>query len=36
MWKIEDDVTEWRETFKISNTEKDFFSLAIYPFPKSQ
>ena len=28
-WKIEDDVTEWRETFKILNTEKDFFLLVI-------
>ena len=28
-WKIEDDVTEWRETFKILNTEKDFFWLVI-------
>ena len=28
-WKIEDDVAEWRETFKILNTEKDFFLLVI-------
>ena len=34
-WKIEDDVAEWRETFKILNTEKDFFLLVILFIPKT-